>query len=233
MGFWKNLLPAGLFNPINNIKRDLLGTPQKTFSGEGEDLIIEKFFKRKRNGFYVDIGCYHPKVGSNTYKLFKRDWKGINIDMSSKSIEYFAKYRPNDINLNVCISPEKGEITFYEFEEGAVNTTSEEFYELRLKQGNVFRKKNLVKTASLEEIFDQYCPNQHIDMIDIDAEGMDVAVLKTNNWEKYKPTLILVEDQDETVNNLSELETYKFLQPLGYKMLAKTISTAFYYLEAP
>lgn len=230
MGFWKNTLPAGLFNLINNKKRELFGTPQKTYSGEGEDLIIEKYFKGKRKGFYVDIGCYHPKVGSNTYKLFQKEWRGINIDMASKSVELFNKLRPNDINLNVCISPEKGEIPFYEFVEGAVNTTSEEFYEMRLKQGAVFHKKNMVKTATLEEIFDKYCPNQPIDMIDIDAEGMDVAVLKTNNWEKYKPTLILVEDQDENVDSLSDLETYKFLQPLGYKMLAKTISTAFYHL---
>jgi hypothetical protein len=64
--------------------------------------------------------------------------------------------------------------------------------------------------------------------LDIDTEGIDIQVLKSNNWEKYKPSVILVEDQDEEVENLENLETYKFLKPLGYRLIAKTISTAIY-----
>ena len=57
---------------------------------------------------------------------------------------------------------------------------------------------------------------------------MLIQVLKSNNWEKYKPSVILVEDQDEDIENLENLETYKFLKPLGYRLIAKTISTAIY-----
>ena len=52
-----------------------------------EDLKILKFFKEK--GFYVDIGCYHPIRYSNTYRMFKLGWKGMNIDLNPLSIEFF------------------------------------------------------------------------------------------------------------------------------------------------
>ena len=36
------------------------------------------------NGFYVDVGCFHPKKGNNTYCLNKRfNYSGINIDMDA------------------------------------------------------------------------------------------------------------------------------------------------------
>jgi len=80
----------------------------------------------------------------------------------------------------------------------------------------------------LSEIFDEFLKGRNIDVLDIDTEGIDIQVLKSNNWEKYKPSVILVEDQDEDVENLENLETYKFLKPLGYRLIAKTISTAIY-----
>ena len=55
----------------------------------GEDIFIRRFFKNTRNGFYVDIGCYHPIKGSLTYYLFKKGWNGLNIDLSKVSIDLF------------------------------------------------------------------------------------------------------------------------------------------------
>ena len=55
----------------------------------GEDVQVDKFFHNKSNGFYVDVGCYHPLEGNNTYLLHKRNWRGINIDANSLSIDLF------------------------------------------------------------------------------------------------------------------------------------------------
>ncbi len=55
--------------------------PLNTHSTFGEDLILEKFLKKKI-GFYVDVGCYHPYDGNNTYLLHKKGWTGINIAQS-------------------------------------------------------------------------------------------------------------------------------------------------------
>jgi hypothetical protein len=86
--------------------------PLNTYSTFGEDLILEKYLKKK-NGFYVDIGCYHPYHGNNTYLLHKKGWTGINIDLNPYSIELFNFSRPNDINLNFAVSLSSKKIKFY------------------------------------------------------------------------------------------------------------------------
>ena len=39
---------------------------------EGEDLEIVKALKNINNGFFVDVGCYHPLHLNNTYLLYKK-----------------------------------------------------------------------------------------------------------------------------------------------------------------
>jgi FkbM family methyltransferase len=196
MGFFKNVLPSFVFNPINNLRRDYLGTPKKTYSGEGEDLIIQKLVGSKSNGFYVDVGCYHPKVGSNTYKLFKKGWRGINIDPNPETINLFEKHRKRDINLLLGVAGAEEVLRLHRFDEGALNTFSEEFKELRINQGADYRDCIDISVRPLRDIFDEYLPKgQDIDVLDIDVEGKDVEVLKSNNWVKYRPKIILIEDQ--------------------------------------
>ena len=160
--------------------------------------------------------------------MFKKGWSGINIDPNPKTISIFNQYRPKDINLNIGISEVGSNLTYYEFTESAVSTFSEEFYKMRLQQGAKFVRSKNIPTKTLAEVFDEQLKGRNIDVLDIDTEGIDIQVLKSNNWEKYKPSVILVEDQDEDVENLENLETYKFLKPLGYRLIAKTISTAIY-----
>ena len=87
--------------------------PKKSYSMFGEDLIIKKIFKNKKNGFYVDVGCYHPIDGNNTYLLYKKGWTGINIDLNQTSIELFNIARNNEKNFNVAISNKSQKIKYY------------------------------------------------------------------------------------------------------------------------
>ena len=77
---------------------------KKTYSQDGSDLKIVDFFKNKKNGFFVDIGCFHPTRMNNTFLLYKKGWNGINIDLSKFSIDLFNFYRPKDTNINCAIS---------------------------------------------------------------------------------------------------------------------------------
>ena len=55
---------------------------KKSFSLSSVDLIIERIFYNLKDGIYLDIGCNHPIKYNNTYLLFKKGWKGINVDLS-------------------------------------------------------------------------------------------------------------------------------------------------------
>lgn len=231
MGFWKDILPGFIFNPVNNWKRDRFGTPKKTYSGEGEDLILQKLFNGKTDGFFVDIGCYHPIVGSNTYVFHKKyNWTGINVDANPDSIVKFYKLRPRDINLNLGIGlTESSSLRFHRFSEGALNTFSEIIKEERI----VRDKQNYlgsidVAVTTLESLLDKHAVGQRIDFIDVDVEGLDLEVLQSNNWQKYRPRIVMVEDQNKVSDAFTSLPTYRFLREQDYVLVAKTYSTLFF-----
>ena len=63
--------------------------PEKTYSQEGEDIILKRYFENRKNGFYVVIGAHHPYRYSNTALLREMGWSGINIEPSPDLIEKF------------------------------------------------------------------------------------------------------------------------------------------------
>ena len=85
----------------------------------GEDIFVRRFFKNEIKGFYVDIGCYHPIKGSLTYYLFKKGWKGLNVDLSKVSVDLFKISRPHDYNINAAVTDFDGDTSYYA--SGAIN----------------------------------------------------------------------------------------------------------------
>ena len=62
----------------------------------------------------------------------------------------------------------------------------------------------------------------------IDAEGFDLQVLSSNNWEKYRPELVLVEDVSIRLDKFSESPVFCFLSEVGYEPIAWIRPTTIY-----
>ena len=77
------------------------------YSQWGEDQFISDYFREKQNGVYLDIGCFHPFMYSNTCLLHRKGWQGINIDINPTSIDLFNIARPKDTNLCTTINKKK------------------------------------------------------------------------------------------------------------------------------
>jgi FkbM family methyltransferase len=209
------------------------GFSMKSYSQEGEDLILNRIFENKRNGFYVDVGAHHPMRFSNTYIFYKRGWTGINIDAMPGSMSLFNKIRPADKNLEFPIS-DKPEVllTYYAFNEPALNGFSRELSMAR--DGKVYKiifRKDM-QTKTLAQVFEEYLPRgQVIDFLTIDVEGLDYEVLKSNNWEKYSPKIVLVEVLGEKLEDIIRSELGVYMSNKGYFVFAKTHNTVFFKLD--
>jgi FkbM family methyltransferase len=205
-----------------------------SYSQEGEDLILERIFGKKAKGFFIDVGAHHPVKYSNTYIFYLKGWRGINIDAMPGSMEVFNELRPDDINIECPISDDEEELTYYIFNEPALNTFSEE--EAKKKDGienfKVTRTEKL-RTKKLANVVAEYLPNgQGVDFISIDVEGLDLRVLKSIDWNVIKPKIILVEDLSRDLEIIFEKgEVRKYLQTKGYKIFAKTVNTVFFKFE--
>lgn len=171
-------------------------------------------------GFYVDVGAYHPQKCSNTYYFYQQGWRGINIEPLPGRIEQFQQTRPEDINLDVGISEREQTLTYYGLDWEGMGSFSQTKVEEFVRQGRTIKFQAEVPTYPLQQILDQYLPTEMaIDFLDVDVEGLDLEVLRSNDWSRYRPKVILAEDLDDSG------EIIEFLQALGYTLKAKLLFT--------
>jgi len=73
--------------------------------------------------------------------------------------------------------------------------------------------------------------NQHIDFMTIDVEGLDYDVLLSNDWGKYIPSIILIEDGKFNLHSMEKSKVYNYLIEKDYSLIAKTFNTLFFELK--
>jgi FkbM family methyltransferase len=188
---------------------------KKSYAMDNEDTAVLNYFKDKENGFYVDVGCYHPIHRNNTYLLHKKNWNGINIDTSQFSIDLFNHMRPDDLNYNCAIS-NKNEIIslFFQKELSQLSTTDKDQAET-VFQGHI--KEKSIQAFTLDEILNRdKFKDVKIDFLDIDVEGADLKVLEGLSFDKFKPELVCVEIH---AKEIKKSDIYKFLVNKNYELL--------------
>lgn len=223
--------------PIKNILRRGLSFSQWdpwqqiSWSQEGEDRILQRIFERQSCGFYVDIGAHHPKRFSNTYLFYRKGWVGINVDAMPGSMQAFKKVRPCDINLELGVGTKEGELDYYVFNELALNGFSKELSEKRHASESDCKVVEVlkVKIQPLSKILGEYLPSrQVVDFMSIDAEGLDLDVLQSNDWQRYRPKLVLVEVLGSSLCELTSSEIGTFMKGVNYSIYAKCMNTVFF-----
>lgn len=201
---------------------------EPSYSQEGEDMILKRIFETlgRTNGFYVDVGAHHPQIFSNTYYFYRRGWRGINIDAMPDSMDLFRQRRPLDVNLEMVIADSRRCLTYHAFKEPALNTFSKPLAERYRRQSELLFEREM-SAMPLAEILDQHLPpGQSIDFLNIDVEGLDYEVLVSNNWSKYRPNIILIEELERiTLDRLNESRCYQFLRNQRYALFAMTLNT--------
>ncbi len=181
-----------------------------SYSQQGEDLIIDKLLGYKKRGFYVDVGAYDPHRFSNTKRFYLKGWRGINVEPDASNYKKFIRDRKRDINLNLGIGSDNTSFTFYRFFPDTLSTFSKKEADRYKKQGYQFVNAAYIPVKKLSIILKTYRKNKPIDFITIDAEGYDLEVIKSNDWNKYKPKIICVETNQKTQKINAFLKNQKY-----------------------
>lgn len=190
-----------------------------SYSQAGEDYNIRNIFREKKNGFYVDVGAFHPLNVSNTCYFYTfENWRGINIDPNPQSIEIFNKFRKRDINLNIGIGLTKTELDYYILDyTSSMNTFNRKSLE---EEGLLEKIKEVrkIQVMPLSEVLEQYLPGgQEIDFLNIDTEGMEIEVLQSNDWGKFRPKLVVIESELHSLSDIFENELTKQMKSYNYE----------------
>tara|TARA_B100001057_G_scaffold487477_1_gene570265 strand:- start:763 stop:1503 length:741 start_codon:yes stop_codon:yes gene_type:complete len=189
------------------------------YADNGEDVIIQGLFNHKKDGFYIDVGCYHPIRASLTHLLFKKGWTGVNIDISEDTINLFKIARPNDKNINIGIADKVGEEFYYQSS--------------HINQANSFKFYNNVKKVKVQiTTLDNIIKNlgiKKIDFLNIDVEYRDFKALKGLNLNNVRPSLIAIEDNDSyDIADVVNSDIYEYLTNKEYFLYSKLNCTNFY-----
>jgi len=197
-----------------------------SYSQSGEDIILDTIFCNVSKGVYVDVGANNPYIQSNTHFFYRKGWRGVNIDALPGSMKIFNKIRPQDINIEAAISNNETELTYYMFNSSFYNTFCKDDVEKISKITKLIGSKK-IKTIKLEKIFDSL-KLQNIDFLSIDVEGLDYDVLKSNNWNKYRPKVVVIEYFPKGIDLLVNDKVYQFLNEIGYRFYCNSCSNIFY-----
>lgn len=218
---------------VDFIERKVFGW-QRSYSQCGEDLVLYNLIG-KSSGFYVDIGANDPRYFNNTYFFYKKGWRGINVEPNISKLRLFNCLRSRDINLNLGIGNKSGLAKFYKFEIDQLSTFSEDVSEEYLKMGHKLKSVHEVRLEPLRVILEKHLPsNQLIDIMSIDTEGYDFEVLKSNDWEKYRPGYIILESIEYTPDNSGKKlndDLDAFMSGVGYKNIVDTHVNTIYKKE--
>lgn len=179
--------------------------------GRHYDDKLDELFNRRENGFYVELGAFNGVDYSNTaFFEYTRKWKGILVEPSLKCYEECVKNRPNSICINAaCVSNEYDLPTIRgDFN----NITMASVDGMRLNTSDDLLVT--VPALTLESIFNTHNV-MNIDFLSLDVENYELHILKGINFNKYRPTYILVEIYNNEYTNI-----INYLQENGYTVLS-------------
>lgn len=212
-------ITTSIIYALNEIIKVIARVTKKTYSQNGEDLIIDKLLKNKKNGFYIDVGAYDPVRFSNTKRFYDKGWSGINIEPDTGNYMKFLKTRKRDINLNIGINTKAGRITFYKFFPDTLSTFSSKSAKDYINLGYSLISKKTIKVSSLSKIIKEKCKGKVIDFLSVDTEGFDFKVLQSNDWKLSSPRVICVESVIHANKGKSTtlVDVDQYLLKKGYK----------------
>jgi FkbM family methyltransferase len=181
-------------------------------------------------GYYVDVGAFDPLLYSNTLRLRWRGWHGINIDAQPKHVARFNIERPDDINLHLAVSGGSGVADFLCYDSGTTGRMAlSNQKSLKSILGEEVRGVIQVPTDTLAAILTKHAPlDVPFGFLSVDCEGADLEVLRSNDWRRFKPWIIAVEDHAK----YSETEIDSFCKNQGYNLFAMAHVTKIYILDA-
>lgn len=204
-----------------------------SYSQSGEDLIINFILSTLgiKSPTYIDIGAHHPFYLSNTAFFYENGSRGVCIEPDPTLFKTIQKYRKNDICLNIGIGlSEEKEADFFIMTSPTLNTFSKEQAIEYESYGNItIEKVHKVSLKNINNIIESYVkktPN----FVSLDVEGLDYQILKSFDFEKYRPEVFCIETltytEDKSEKKLTEI--IEFMLEIDYMIYADTyINTIF------
>lgn len=183
-----------------------------------EDRLLEQIFLGKKTGLCVEVGAHDGITGSNTYHFERNGWKCVLVEPVPELCERIRQFRTGPV-FNCAASSNTGEAAFYIADAieswSALHLT--ESQKERITAGKTAMREIKVMKRKLDDILNEADVSE-VDFISIDVEGHELDVLKGFSTERFRPRILIIEDNGE--NACSNVP--KYMEGKGYKKFFRT-----------
>jgi FkbM family methyltransferase len=187
----------------------------------GEDLVVAHILitRAKITGpTYLDIGAYDPVHNNNTYLLYRSGGRGVLVEPNPTYAARIRAQRPNDIVLEAGIGTTTAtEADYYVIRgDGQHNTFSKEQADklVKLHGPSVVERVIKMPLFTVGAVLARYFERAP-DFVSTDVEGLDLAILRTFDFDRYRPRVVCVETSDVETGE-TEQEILDLMRDKGY-----------------
>jgi FkbM family methyltransferase len=206
----------------------LAGKP--LYSQHNEELIVRHFFRDRRGGVFLDVGCGSPIAHSNTYYLEHHlRWTGIAVDALAEYADAWRAKRPGSRFFSYMVTDRAGgEATFYRSE---LRGTSSALKDWKRPGGQAAPVTEIrVPTTTLDRLLEQSGVGR-VDFLSMDIEGGEPPALAGFDIARFKPALACVEAKPQNRDRILE-----YFADHGYRHLKRYLEfdhVNYYFAPSP
>jgi FkbM family methyltransferase len=194
------------------------------YGGNAEDVVLMRAFADRRDGFFVDVGAGNPVSGSLTKNLVDRlGWHGVNIEPLPERYELLRAARPGDVTLRAAIAERAGDASFFRVLPGpgksgggGLSTLEPDVLAMHRADGWEYEEIE-VRTVPLEAVLREHA-EPGFDLLKVDVEGSEAAVLASADLARWRPRAIVVEATVPLTSRPSHHEWEPGLLAAGYEL---------------
>ena len=172
---------------------------RRSFAQQGEDLILYNLLCHDLNlpaPSYLDVGAGDPVLSNNTYALYLTGCRGVLVEPNPALVRKLEAVRPGDVVLGCGVGLEEAADADYYVIRGRwpLNTFSVETVAEYRRQSVADPVEKVIKMPLIPiNRLMADCFGGAPDLLSIDIEGLDLAVLRTLDFRAHRPAAICAE----------------------------------------
>ena len=193
-------------------------TPFISFAQNGEDVILNRALVDVESGRYIDVGANHPTDDSVTRSFYNRGWSGVAIEPNPSFATQFRAERPRDIVVEAAVTDTPDPTaTFHIIEGTGLSTLVDSISADHAGKGYAVTDLT-VPTMRLDTAIEESgLGDTDLHFLVIDTEGAEDQVLRSIDFTKHRPWILVIEATTPGTTLASHLEWEALVLNAGYE----------------
>jgi FkbM family methyltransferase len=176
------------------------------------------FFDNATDGFFAEVGVRHLTVGSVSWPLETAGWKGVLVEPQPDIAAFLVTVRSAQVVAAACVASDKAG-------EPLALRIASPLSSIDVGRPPAAAASNyviMVPTRTLDDILQEAEGPMPIDLLALDANGLELDALLGFDFRRWRPRLIVIADP------AVDLQRHRFLKESGYRLVRRADGRGWY-----